>query len=270
MLPFGTTFKPSGCKQLSRVKLCKARELAPVLDNDQRSQVDADRSWVEIVMEAEAARAQLVALAASLSADALDRAYAEGERTLSPAQLLNHMVRHTHLHTQEIAHHCGSMQRWSRAALRTFLVQQHANLMDSISGLTEATILATQVCGEWTMRDVLVHVLSWHEFGYHVLKQWPKADPATLQAWLGEVGTDASNARLLIARADLDMIGVVDWLTTYHRRMIQRFDQFSDAALASHGDYGWGESGEAAGFFYELALHDAEHAEQIWRCRATM
>jgi len=243
---------------------------APVLDNDQRAQIDTARPWAEIVGEAEAARARLVAFAASLPADVLDAAYAEGERTVSPGQLLNHMVHHTRQHTQEIAHYCGSMQRWSRVALRTFLVQQHANLMDSISGLTEATILTTQVCGVWTMRDVLVHVLSWHEFGYQVLKQWPKAEPATLQGWLGEAGTDAINAQLLAARADLDMIGVVDWLTTYHRRMIQRFDQFSDAALASPGHYGWSETGEAAGFFYELALHDAEHAEQIWRHRANM
>jgi len=251
-------------------KAARNTRTTPLLDNDQRAQVDAARPWDEIVAEAEAARAQLIAFAVSLSSDALDTAYAEGKKTLLPRHLLNHMIKHTHLHTQEIARYCGSMQRWSRATLRSFLVTQHANLMDSISGLTEATILATPVCGAWTMRDVLVHVLSWHEFGYQVLKQWPKADPATLQAWLGAAGTDVINARLLAARADLDMIGVVDWLTTYHRRMIHRFDQFSDAALASQGDYGWGETGEASGFFYELALHDAEHAEQIWRHRANM
>ena len=267
---FWDDFQTQRLRTLVAGKTAQPARSAPPLDNDQRAEVDTTRPWDEIVAEAETARAELISFATSLSPDALDTAYAEGEKTLSPVHLLNHMIKHTHLHTREIAHYCGSMQRWSRPALRSFLVKQHANLMDSISGLTEAAILATPVCGAWTMRDVLVHVLSWHEFGYQVLKQWPKADPASLQGWLGEAGTDVINARLLAARADLDMIGVVDWLTTYHRRMIHRFDQFSDAALASQGDYGWGETGEASSFLYELALHDAEHAEQIWRHRANL
>ena len=42
----------------------------------------------------------------------------------------------------------------------------------------------------------------------------------------------------------------------------------SDEELSSRGDYAWGEEGEAACLFYEFSLHEAEHAEQVWRYRA--
>ncbi len=246
----------------------------PAQDNEQRIQVDATRDWSEVAQAADTMRQQLVAFAQSLTPAMLSADYPIYEEVSSLVHLLMHLVRHTQEHTTELQHYCGSLQRWSRPALRKFLVQQHTDLMDSIGGLTEATILATRVCGEWTIRDVLAHVLSWNEFAYRVMKQWPKPDKTALQAWLHEDGAtngsgfDAINARLLAASADLDMIAIVDWLTTYHRRMIRLFDQMSDAELASQGDYAWGETGEAARLFYEFSLHEAEHAEQIWRYRA--
>ena len=159
------------------------------------------------------------------------------------------------------------MRRWQRAALRAFLERQQCNLMDSIAGMDEKALVATQVCGFWSMRDVLTHLLSWNEFGYLVLKDWPKADPATLAPWLGDRDVDEINAELMAARADLDMIAIADGLATYQRRMLRLFDQATDEQLASTGDFGWGEQGEMVRFMYSLALHDAEHAEDIWRYR---
>lgn len=239
----------------------------PALDNDERAAQDAARPWVEVVAAADEARQRLIAFARLLDPVALAREYPEGERTLSPGKLLNHMVRHTQLHSQEIYRYAGSMQRWSRPALRAFLVRQHSNLMDGISGLTEATLLSTQVCGLWSMRDVLTHVLSWNEFAYVLVEGWPKATAEKLTPWRIDGDGDALNAHLLAERSHLTMIDICDGLMTYHRRLLRAFDRASDEQLRSLGDHGWGDEGSLSALFYSFALHEAQHAADLWRYR---
>lgn len=240
----------------------------PTLDNDQRAAQDDARAWTVVVTAADTARQQLIAFARNLDPATLEQEYPEGERMLSPVKLLNHMVRHTQLHSQEIYRYAGSMQRWSRPALRTFLLRQHSNLMDGISGLTEATLLSTQVCGSWSMRDVLTHVLSWNEFAYALVEGWPKATVEKVAPWRGDGDSDTLNAQLLAARSHLTMIDICDGLMTYHRRLLRAFDRASDEQLRSQGDYGWGKEGSLSGLFYSFALHEAQHAEDIWRYRS--
>lgn len=240
----------------------------PALDNNERAALDAARPWAEVVTAADTARQELIAFARSLNTELLARDYPEGEQTLSLHKLLTHMVRHTQLHAQEVYQYAGSMERWSRPALRAFVMRQHNNLMDGISGLTEATMVTTPVCGFWSIRDVLTHVLAWNEFAAVVLQGWPRVAVEKLAPWQGDGDTDVLNARLLAARAPLNMIDICDGLMTQHRRMLRAFDRASDADLRSTGDYGWGEEGALSGLFYSFALHEAEHAEAIWRFRA--
>ena len=240
----------------------------PALNNDARAALDEARAWDEVVVAADTARQELIAFARSLNTELLARDYAEGEQTLSLQKLLTHMVRHTQLHAQELYQYAGSMQRWSRPALRAFVIRQHNNLMDGMSGLTEATVLTTQVCGCWSIRDVLTHVLAWNEFASVVLQGWPRVAVEKLQPWQGDGDTDALNARLLAERTQLTMIDICDGLMTYHRRILRAFDRASEEELRSRGDYGWGEEGTLSGLFYSFALHEAEHAEAIWRFRA--
>jgi uncharacterized damage-inducible protein DinB len=239
----------------------------PALDNDERAAQDAARPWEEVVAAADEARQALIAFTRNLDPAALEQEYPEGERTLAPVKLLNHMVRHTQLHSQEIYRYAGSMQRWSRPALRTFLMRQHSNLMDGMSGLTEATVLSTQVCGFWSIRDVLTHVLSWNEFAYVLVEGWPKASVEKLAPWRIDGDGDALNAHLLAVRSHFTMIDICDGLMTYHRRLLRAFDRASDEQLSSIGDYGWGDEGSLSGLFYSFALHEAQHAEDLWRYR---
>jgi uncharacterized damage-inducible protein DinB len=242
--------------------------IRPPTDNDERALLDDGRTWDEIIVAADMARQQLIDFARTLDPKVLAQEYPEGERTLSVQKLLEHMVRHTQLHAQEVYLYAGSMNRWSRTALRTFIIHQHNNLMNGISGLTEATLLTTQVCGVWSMRDVLAHVLTWNEFEYTLLTGWPAVAPEAIEAWRGEGDEDALNARLLAERAQLHMIDLCDGLMTYHRRILRAFDRASEEQLRSSGDYGWGEQGSLSGLFYSFALHEAEHAADLWRFRA--
>jgi uncharacterized damage-inducible protein DinB len=240
----------------------------PPESNDERAAADDARSLDAVMAAAHSARRAMVEFAAGLTPAQLAQGYTEGDNTLSLVERLTHMANHARSHARDIGAYCGSMRRWRRDRLRTFLIQQHANLMDSIAGLDEATILGTHVCGFWSIRDVLAHVLSRNEFGYLVMKGWPQVDHATISPWISGGDSDAINANLLAARADLDMIAIVDWLTTYHRRLLTRYAKLGDAELASIGDQGWGTQGELADLLFSLALHATEHAEDIWRFRA--
>ena len=239
----------------------------PATTNDERAVVDAGRPLDAVLSDADAARERLVHFAAGLSPDQLALTLPERDSTLVLRERIEHMVRHTRTHHQELWAYCGSMHRWTRPRLRAFLVQQEENLMASIGGLSEAVLTTAPVEGDWTIRDVLVHILAWREYGYLVVKHWPAVDTGVIAAWRAESAVDVLNAGLRQARAALNMIDIADGLTTYHRRLMKLFDQATDADLASTGDHGWGDMGELSAFFYGLAHHEMEHAAKIWEFR---
>ncbi len=241
----------------------------PALDNDERARLDLAREWNDIAAEADAARRRMVEFAANLPVVALQMKYPEGERTLSLARLLQHMIEHTRQHRRDVYRYCGSMRRWKRPALRRFIVEQHDNLMNSIAGLTEATMLRDRVCGEWTIRDTLAHVLARNEAGEHLVRHWTNLQTGDSRAGAsGDAETpDALNARLLAAKAELDLIAIADGLTTCYRRMMRHFDAFDDADFVGEGQ-SWDGISDLSCFFYDIFVHEARHAEQIWAYRA--
>ena len=243
----------------------------PLIDNDARAMEDADRPWDEVEQAAKIARQRLVEFARALSPDVLIQVYQEGGNQFSVLKQLQHMAHHVRTHRREIQAYCGSLDRWGRAGLRTLMVEQHDNLMNSIAGLAEETMLSTQVCGTWSIRDVLAHVLSWNEYCAKLLKQWPEPDPATIAEWSWLEGDSMAsmNDRLMAARANLTLIEIADGLTTEHRRIMRLFDRASEADLRSEG-LTWGGPGVMSCFLYEISVHEAEHAAQIWAFRAGM
>jgi hypothetical protein len=161
------------------------------------------------------------------------------------------------------------MRRWTRPALRQLLELQHRNLLDSVAGLTETTMETLCVDGDWTVRDVLAHVLSWNEYCALLIAQWPEPDPAAIAEWTWRADdTEATlNARLLAARAGLDCIALADGLATCHRKIMTAYDRFGDADFDSEGPT-WGGTGMLSCFLYEIYLHEAEHAAEILAARA--
>lgn len=241
----------------------------PLTDNDVRALEDATRPWDEILQAAQTARRQLVEFAATVPVAALDREFQEGEQPFSILRQLQHMSRHIRQHRREIQAFCGSLERWGRVGMRRMMVEQHDNFMNSMAGLDEATMVSTQVCGAWTIRDVFAHVLSWNEYCSILLRQWPDPDPEEIVewTWLPDDTMDSVNDRFMAARAHLTMIEIADGLTTEYRRMMRVFDRVSDTDLCSEG-LTWGGPGVMSNFFYEIFVHEAEHAAQVWAFRA--
>jgi hypothetical protein len=243
--------------------------IRPTLDNDARAAEDGARPWAEVQSAAVESRRRLVDFARSLSPAQLTQEFPEGARTFVPLRQLQHMVRHVREHQRELEIYCGSVARWGKPGLRRLMVEHHAHLMDGMGGLTEATMLTTPVCGVWTIRDLLAHVLSWNEYASRLLRQWPEADPAEIAEWQWRAGETMAemNARLMAERTDLTMIEIADGLTTEYRRMLRVFDATDEEALTSVG-MTWDGLGRLDGFFYAIFLHEAEHAAQLWAFRA--
>ena len=241
----------------------------PRTDNDARAVEDASRSWIEIEQAAKQARQQLSDFARNLSPDALALEYPEGDKTLSILKLLQHMAHHLRVHEREIEAYCGSLERWGRAGLRKLMVEQPDNFMNGMAGLTEETMVTTKVCGEWSIRDVYAHVLSWNQYNAKLLRFWPQPDAETISEWARLPGDndDTVNARLMAARAHLTMIDIADSLETEFRRILRVYDRKKDADLHGEG-LTWNGPGIMSHFFYDIFLHEAEHAAQIWAYRA--
>jgi hypothetical protein len=161
------------------------------------------------------------------------------------------------------------MARWSRAGLRALLDRQHTLVMESVAGLSEDQILTLRTAGGWTLRDELVHILAWSEYGVRVIDGWPSVRSETIAEFVESADrpADVVNAGLLEERAGMTMIEIADQLATFHRRTLNRFDAVDDTQLSSQGDYGWGASGSLSGFLFSLVLHQAEHAEALWQAR---
>lgn len=241
----------------------------PAEDNDGRAALDATRTLDEVIAAARTNRVRMVEFARSLPPEVLAQTFDEAGKPFSLLKQLEHMAWHVRSHRREIQHYCGSLARWGKAGLRDVLERQYTNLMDSVAGLSEATMLVTQVCGTWTIRDVLAHVLSWNEYATLLITHWPAPADGLIKEWAWQPGDSMAtmNERLMAARRDLTLIEIADGLVTQHRRMLRVLDQADDDRLRSEG-LTWGGPGTLSCQFYEVAVHEAEHAAQVWAFRA--
>ncbi len=241
----------------------------PEMDNDTRAAQDEGRSWEEVVDAAQEARRALVAFTRSLTLPQVTATYREEDGPERPilATLLPHMARHVRDHAQELRGYAGSIARWGREGFRRLYTRQFARFLDAIGGLDEATLTAVPVCGSWSAREVLAHVLAWDEYALEVLQGWPEPDPARLGRWLGPSGVledvDAVNQALQEEMAEQTVVELLDGLTTVHRRILRVYDGIPAGELGREGDFGWGERGHRVRFLYEFSLHHAEHTAHL-------
>ncbi len=240
----------------------------PAVDNDTRAAQDEARSWDEVVAAAQEARQALVAFARHLTPQQVTAIYREdGQGRPILATLLPHMARHVREHAQELRRYAGSIARWGREGFRRLYTRQFTQLLDALGGFDEATLTTVPVCGSWSAREVLAHVLAWDEYALEVLQGWPEPDLARLGRWLGPSGVledvDAVNQALQEAMAEQTLIELLDGLATVHRRILRVYDGIPAEELGQEGNFGWGERGHRVRFLYEFSLHHAEHAAHL-------
>lgn len=255
----------------------------PVETNDERAASES-RSWEAVLAEADEAREALILFALSLSDEQIEAEYVDrGKSSRIVKQLLERMPQHVDEHAKEVHQYCFALERWGRARLFEFYRRHFNSLLDAITGLTEESCITVPVCGRWTVRDLLCHILAWDQFILELIKRWPDASMPELRAkgsgkgavdgeddfsqWMGE-DVDSVNARLQGSRAELTMIEVLDGLATCHRRIIGRCRKLSDEELCTEVEYDRGESGNVVNLLVSMSAHTADHAAEIYAARA--
>ena len=251
-----------------------------VKTNDEMA-AEEDRSWDIVLAEADEARQGLITFALSLTDDQIEAEYGDrGERSQIVKRLLEHMPQHVAEHAVDVHRYCFSTERWDCERLFSFYRRHFNSLLDAITGLTEESCLTVPVCGAWTVRDLLAHILAWDEYVLELVKRWPEVSLPGLRSSDSDVGSeeelshwasgdvDTVNARLHDARTELSMIEVLDGLATCHRRIVSRCRRLSDETMRTEVEYDKGEKGNVVNLLVSTSAHTADHAAEIYAARA--
>ncbi|MEZ4609725.1 MAG: hypothetical protein R2838_05670 [Caldilineaceae bacterium] len=212
---------------------------------------------------------RFIAFVRELTPVQLETKYPEGQNVLYLGGLVRHMVQHA---------------RSTRS--RSGILRLHAPLVQSAlyaPSWSPSTRISWAAWPGWTKRrscpprsrragaSVTRWCMCWHGTSTPTIScaPWPQpsADFHAKWDWV-EAGAsiDTVNVRLLEERADLDMIAIADGLMTYHRRFLRLLDAADEAALTSSG-VAWAANGAMSSLFYDVALHEVEHALDIWQWR---
>jgi hypothetical protein len=137
------------------------------------------------------------------------------------------------------------------------------DFLDAIEGLTEETLQQSGVVGEWSIKDILIHLTRWEAELVKLLWQ-AKQGKSPSTAHFSTIEVDELNERwyqesrtrsLELALADFHGV---------RNQTIRRVEDFSDKDLTDPKSYPWLKEQPLwqwiAGDSFE---HEAEHADQI-------
>jgi uncharacterized damage-inducible protein DinB len=177
----------------------------------------------------------------------------------SVADLLQSLVEHDYLHAAEIWRRRAQNGLLHRAEFRFIISNERNGFLNALGGMFEQDMFSVEVCGYWTVKDVMAHVLSWDEEILRTVEHWTVERP-----WQdGALYDDEWNEMEVAKRADLDVIALADGLATEHRRLLQAFDSLGDEELAATSVAPWGERMSLLSFLHEMALHNSTHRKDL-------
>lgn len=104
-------------------------------------------------------------------------------------------------------------------------------LKDSYAGLSDAQLAQPGVVGDWSVRDILVHITTWEE---EALKHLPQllqgGRPPRYSEQYG--GIDAFNALMMEQRRGLTLDAVLRQLDATHNRLVAYLHELPEALFA--------------------------------------
>ncbi|MCH8814908.1 MAG: DinB family protein [Chloroflexi bacterium] len=140
----------------------------------------------------------------------------------------------------------------------TLLKANRKLLIDAIDGLSPEQMIVA-IDGDWSVKDILTHVVSWDELILPDLRRLGRGRVPTLASNPGEA-TDKWNDLLMAFRRNLPLDQVIEEFAETRAEVIAVLGEMSaDRFLGGH----------VVGHCQVAALHDWEHARQIteWRSK---
>ena len=155
----------------------------------------------------------------------------------------------------------------NKAELIASIEREWEALQAALDGLDEKQLTTIPVTGEWTVKDLLGHLAVWES---RLVTDLYKIQRGVEPDWKGlsDAQVDRLNAQFHQEQKSRPLERVLEDLHSVHLALLNRLDEFSDAALSSPDKYpitGGKSLAEVA--MIDSAEHFQEHAAEIrsWR-----
>ncbi len=177
----------------------------------------------------------------------------------SIADVLAALVEHDYLHASQIWQRRIEMGMLHRLDFRTVLIDERTAFMNALGGMYEEEMISIPVCGHWTVKDLMAHMLSWDDEILRTMEHWTDERPWQQDA----LYDDEWNELEVYMRNEMTVIDLADALATSQRKILRAFDRTEDAKLVALALTPWGDRTSLLGFLYEMALHNGTHRADL-------
>ena len=140
------------------------------------------------------------------------------------------------------------------------LAVERARLFHELLGLSASELESAHVCGDWSPRDVLAHIIAWERYVYDVVRYLRARQPVPPSPETSD--EDAYNARAVAVWRTKPLQELLDTLAIAHRQLTVGVAGCSQAQLDFGSSSGTGGE-NIASHGMAIAQHDAEHTVQI-------
>jgi len=140
------------------------------------------------------------------------------------------------------------------------LAVERARLFHALLGVSVSDLESAQVCGDWSPRDVLAHIIAWEQYVYDVVRYLRARQPVPPSPETSD--EDAYNARAVAVWRTKPLQELLDTLAIAHRQLTVAVAGCSQAQLDFMPSSGT-SSESLASNVVSIIQHDAEHAAQI-------
>ena len=121
----------------------------------------------------------------------------------------------------------------TRDRVRESLARERGKLLAALVGLSEEEITRPGAAGQWSVRDVLAHLLAWEEETVSRLDLLAAERPQDFARITNEEELDAWNARAHQRYAGLPLAEVMRRLAAVQGRILAGLDSLSDERLTT-------------------------------------
>ncbi len=149
----------------------------------------------------------------------------------------------------------------SKAEMQVRLEDGRRTLLAALDGLSEKELTDIAVVDDWTVRDVLAHILAWEEVALERLDLIKSGQASQIQ-WFPAEEVDAQNARFHEAGRSLALEEVSPRLADALAILIQHVQSMTEEQLNVEDPID-----RRTWLSHSTYLHEQEHAAQIaqWR-----
>jgi hypothetical protein len=155
----------------------------------------------------------------------------------------------------------------SKVDILSSLITSREAMLKALEGLDDEQMLSPDVTGEWSIKDILVHLSLWEAELVTLLWQARQGrKPTTAQ--LSPETVDELNARWYVTHKDRALTQVMDDFQAVRHQTARRVDGFSDNELGDPKLFAWLDGEPLEHWIAEDSYgHEAEHMAQIvaWR-----